>query len=318
MPWFLLKRLLALAATLAVASALVFSLLEWLPGNAAEVMLGETATPQAVAALQARLGLDQSPARRYLRWLGGWLQGRTELSLSYGTPTASLIAERLPVTLPLAFLAMVLTAALAAMLGLFAATRPGRAGDTLVMATSQLGLAVPGFWLAIGLVLLFSVHLHWLRAGGFPGWTAATGGGPLAALGSLLLPAVALALSQAAVLARVLRASLLELLHEDFMRTARAKGLSRRAALWRHALRNALIPVLTVAGLQLANLVAGTVVIEKVFVLPGLGQLVFEAVGNRDLVLVRDVVMLLVTAVVLLNFGVDALCAWADPRRRRA
>ncbi len=317
MALFLLKRLAALFVTLAVASAIVFSVLELLPGNAAEVILGDTATPASVAALKTRLGLDQPPLQRYLRWVGGLLQGRTQASISYDTPTAELIAQRLRVTLPLALLAMALTAALALVLGIYAASRHGRAGDIGVMAASQLGIAIPNFWFAILLILLFAVRLQWVRAGGFPGWTAAEGGGIVAGLRALALPALALAAVQAAILTRVTRSAVLEVMREDFVRTARAKGLSRRQALWRHVLRNAMIPVLTVAGLQFANLVAGTVVIEKVFVLPGVGRLVFEAIGNRDLVLVRDVVMLLAAIVVVLSFAVDVLVAWVDPRLRQ-
>jgi peptide/nickel transport system permease protein len=318
MALFLLKRLATLVVTLAVASAIVFSVLELLPGNAAEVILGDTATPQAVAALESKLGLDRPPLERYLSWVGGLVRGRTEASISYGTPTAELIAERLRVTLPLTAMAMAITVALALALGVFAASNQGRAGDIGVMAASQLGIAVPNFWFAILLILVFAVRLHWVRAGGFPGWSESEGGGLLAGLKALALPAFALAAVQAAILARTTRSAVIEVMHEDFIRTARAKGLSRRAALWRHALRNALIPVLTVAGLQFANLVAGTVVIEKVFVLPGLGWLVFDAIGNRDLVLVRDVVMLLAAIVVLVNFVVDLLYAWVDPRLRQS
>jgi peptide/nickel transport system permease protein len=313
---FLLKRLASGLLTLAVASMVVFAVLELLPGNAAEVILGETATPEAVAALQAKLGLDRPALARYGSWVGGWLQGHTAQSISYDIPTAELIVQRLGVTLPLALMAMALTAALALALGVYAASRHQRLGDVGVMAASQLGMAVPSFWLAILLILLFAVQLQWLGAGGFPGWTEAEGGGLRAGLAALVLPALSLALVQSAILARVTRSAVLEVLREDFVRTARAKGLSRRQALWRHALRNALIPVLTVAGLQFANLVTGTIVVEKVFVLPGIGRLVFEAIGNRDLVLVRDVVMLLAAAVVLVNLVVDLLYALVDPRLR--
>ena len=315
---FLLKRLASFFLTLVVASAVVFAVLELLPGNAAEVILGETATPEALAALQAKLGLDRPPLARYLRWVGGLLQAETARSISYDTPTAELIAERLRVTLPLALLAMALAVALALSLGLYAASRHRRLGDVGVMAASQLGIAIPNFWFAILLILVFAVQLQWVSAGGFPGWTEAEGGGPLDAFKALLLPALALALVQAAILARVTRSAVLEVLREDYVRTARAKGLTRRQTLWRHVLRNALIPVLTVAGLQFANLVTGTIVVENVFVLPGVGRLVFQAIANRDLVLVRDVVMLLAAVVVAVNFVVDVLYALIDPRLRHA
>jgi peptide/nickel transport system permease protein len=315
---FLLKRLLTFFATLAVASAVVFVVLELLPGNAAEVILGETATPESVAALQAKLGLDQPPLKRYLHWVGGLLQGETAHSISYDTPTAELIAERLRVTLPLALMAMGLSVVLALALGLYAASRRGRLGDVGVMAASQLGIAIPNFWFAILLILLFAVKLQWVGAGGFPGWTEEDGGGLWPGLLALLLPAIALALVQAAILARVTRSAVLEVMREDFVRTARAKGLSRRQALLRHVLRNAMIPVLTVAGLQFANLITGTIVVENVFVLPGIGRLVFQAISNRDLIVVRDVVMLLAAIVVLVNLVVDLLYAVVDPRLRHA
>jgi peptide/nickel transport system permease protein len=311
---FLAKRLATFIATLAVASLLVFGVLELLPGNVAQVMLGDSATPETLAALEKKLGLDQPAAQRYGHWISGLLRGETAVSVSYGTPTAELIAERLRVTLPLALLAMVVTTVLALTLGVYAAARHNRLGDVGVMLGSQLGIAVPSFWFAILLILLFAVKLQWVSAGGFPGWTEGEGGGVREALVALALPALALALVQAAILARVTRSSVLEVMREDYVRTARAKGLSRRATLWKHVLRNAMIPVLTIMGLQFANLVTGTIVIENVFVLPGIGRLVFQAIANRDLVVVRDVVMLLVAVVVVVNFAVDVLYALVDPR----
>jgi len=315
---FLLKRLATLALTLAVASALVFAVLELLPGNAAEVILGDTATPESLAALQAKLGLDRPPLQRYADWVGGLLVGQTANSISYDTPTAELIGERLQVTLPLALMAMVLTVFSALTLGLYAASRHNRIGDVGVMVASQIGIAIPNFWFAILLILLFAVQLQWVSAGGFPGWSEDDGGGLWAGFAALILPALSLAVVQAAILTRVTRSAVLEVLREDFVRTARAKGLTRTQALWRHVLRNALIPVLTVAGLQFANLVTGTIVVENVFVLPGVGRLVFQAVANRDLLVVRDVVMLLAAMVVVVNFVVDVLYAVVDPRLRVA
>ena len=314
---FLLKRLATLIATLLVASVVVFTVLELLPGNAAEVILGDTATPESVASLMTKLGLDRPPLERYTDWLGGLLRGQTANSISYDTPTAELIAERLRVTLPLAAMAMSLTVVLALALGVYAASRHNGPGDVGVMAASQIGIAIPNFWFAILLILLFAVQLQWVSAGGFPGWTEDDGGGLWEGIRALILPAVALALVQAAILARVTRSAVLEVMREDFVRTARAKGLTRRQALWRHVLRNAMIPVLTVMGLQFANLVTGTIVVENVFVLPGVGRLVFQAISNRDLIVVRDVVLLLAGVVVVVNFIVDVLYAIVDPRLRR-
>ncbi len=293
-------------------------MLDVLPGNAAEVMLGESATPEAVRALAAQLGLDRPPLARYGDWLAGIAHGDFGRSLSYDAPVAELVAERLRVTLPLALIAMALTTVAALALGVYAAAHHRRPGDVGVMALSQLGIALPNFWFAILLILLFSVTLRWFPAGGFPGWTEDEGGGLGDGLRALLLPALALAAVQTAILARITRSAVLEVLREDFMRTARAKGLSRRQALWRHALRNAFVPVLTVMGLQFANLLTGTVVIENVFSLPGLGRLVFQAIANRDLVLVRNVVLLLAAAVIAVNFAVDLLHAAIDPRLRTA
>jgi peptide/nickel transport system permease protein len=309
---FLLKRLALLAATLAVASVLVFAVLEVLPGNAALLLLGPDAAPDAVAALATQLGLDRPLPVRYADWIGGMLQGELGNSYAYSTPVAELIAERLALSLPLALLAMALATLFALGAGLYAAARHRRLGDYGVMAATQLGIALPSFWFGILLILLFSVKLHWFAAGGFPGW----GEGAGAALKALVLPALALALVQGAILARVTRSAVLDVLHEDFVRTARAKGLSRRAALWRHVLRNALVPIVTVMGLQFANLLAGTIVVENVFYLPGLGRLIFQSIANRDLIVVRNCVMLLAAAVVLVNFATDVLYAAIDPRVR--
>ena len=311
---FFLKRLFGLLATLLAASVLIFVVLDVLPGNAAEVMLGESATPEAVQALSHKLGLDRPAPLRYASWVRGVLAGDLGNSVAYDTPIAELIGERLAVTVPLAVLAMALTTVLALAAGLYAAARHNRLGDVGVMAASQFGIAIPNFWFAILLILLFSVRLEWFAAGGFAGWTEDSGGGLWEGLQSLVLPAVALAVVQAAILARITRSALLDVQREDFVRTARAKGLSQRAVLWRHVLRNAAVPVLTVMGLQFANLLTGTVVIENVFALPGLGRLVFQAIANRDLLVVQNIVLLLAAMVIVINFCVDIAVAWIDPR----
>jgi peptide/nickel transport system permease protein len=307
---FLLRRLAVFVATLIGASLVIFVVLEILPGNAALTILGPDASPDAVGALTHKLGLDQPAPQRYLEWILGLLSGDLGVSYAYSTPVSELIAGSLSVSLPLAVMAMLLTLAIALSLGIFAAARHGSLTDTGVMGVSQLGIAVPNFWFAILLILLFAVQLHWFAAGGFPGW----GDGPLPALRALLLPALALAMVQAAILARVTRSSIIEVMREDFVRTARAKGLTKQAALWRHVLRNAMIPVVTIMGLQFANLIAGTVVIENVFYLPGLGRLIFQAINNRDLIVVRDCVMLLAALVVAVNFLVDLAYVLIDPR----
>jgi peptide/nickel transport system permease protein len=300
--------------TLLAASLVVFAVLDLLPGNVAQVMLGESATPEAVQSLSAKLGLDRPPAERYATWLKGLVTLDLGESHSYNSPITELIGQRLAVTVPLAVLAMLLTTVLALTLGVYAASRHNRLGDVGVMAASQIGIAIPNFWFGILLVMVFAVQLQWFSAGGFPGWTEDEGGGLWDGLQALLLPAVALAVVQAAILARFTRSAVLDVLREDFVRTARAKGLSPRAVLWRHVLRNAMVPVLTVMGLQFATLVTGTIVVEQVFSLPGLGRLIFQAISNRDVPLVQSIVMLLAAVVIAINFVVDLLYAVIDPR----
>lgn len=307
---FLARRLLTLALTAWLATLVVFAVLEVVPGDPALLMLGTSAQPEAVAALRHQMGLDRPLPVRYAAWVGGMLTGDLGTSLTYARPVAGLVAERLEVTLPLALMALLLSAGLAIPLGLLAAARHGRAGDWAVMAFGQIGIAVPGFWFGILLILAFSVQLGWFSAGGFPGWE--TGVGP--ALKALLLPAVALALPEAAILARITRTAALDTLREDYVRTARAKGLPRRTVLLRHVLPNALIPVTTILGLQFAFLIAGAVVVENVFTLPGLGRLLYQAIGQHDLIVVQGVVVLLAVMVVLVNALVDIACAAVDPR----
>ena len=310
MSLFLFKRLITLVATLVGTSVVVFLVLEILPGNAAQILMGPDASPEAVTALAHKLGIDQPAWTRYWHWVGGMLHGDLGLSYAYSTPVSELIVERLSLTVPLALMAMALTIVLALLAGVYAASRHNKLGDVGVMGLTQVGIAIPNFWFAILLILLFSVQLKWFSAGGFPGWQE----GLLPGLRALLLPAISLAVVQAAILARITRSSALEVLREDFVRTARAKGVSQRGTLWGHVLRNALIPVVTVMGLQFSELLAGTIVVESVFYLPGLGRLIFQSIANRDLIVVRNCVMLLAAMVVIVNFVVDVLYAVIDPR----
>ena len=307
---FLLKRLATLVATLIGASIVVFLVLEILPGDAALIMMGPDAAPEAVRALAYKLGLDRPPLERYFAWISGLLTGDLGLSYTYSSPVSELIWERLAVTVPLALMAMALTTVLALCVGIYAASNHNKIGDVGLMGLTQVGIAIPNFWFAILLILLFSVHLQWFSAGGFEGWNE----GVFEGFKSLLLPALSLAVVQAAILARITRSAVLEVFREDFVRTARAKGLSKRATVWGHVLRNAMIPVITVMGLQFAELLAGTIVVENVFYLPGLGRLIFQSISNRDLIVVRNCVMLLATMVVVVNFVVDVLYAVIDPR----
>ena len=311
---YLLRRLGILLGTLLAASLVVFVVLQVLPGDPAALILGTGAREDTLAAVRHQLGLDAPLWLRYARWLGGFCIGDFGVSYTYHVPVAALVRERTLVSLPLALLAIALSTAIAIPLGVAAASRRGGAVDGGLMATAQIGVALPNFWLGLLLILLFAIHLPWLPAGGFPGWDA----GFLPGARALILPAFALALPQAAILARVTRAAVIDTLSEDFVRTARAKGLSRRTALWRHAVPNALVPVLTLIGLQFSFLLAGTVIIENVFTLPGLGRLVFQAIAQRDLIVVQDLVVLLAGSVIVVNFAVDLVAAWLDPRLRRA
>jgi peptide/nickel transport system permease protein len=310
---YALTRLVSLVLSLVVASVVVFVALEVVPGDPAAYMLGLNASPEKVAALRTDLGLNAPPVARYFAWVGGMLSGDFGISYAYRTPVAAMVVDRLQVSLPLALYALALSTLIAFPVGIWAASRRGSLVDAGVMGATQLGVAVPNFWFAMMLVLVFSVNLRWFSAGGFPGW----GAGVLPALKALTLPAIALALPQASILARVMRSALIDTLGEDFIRTARAKGLTRGQALWRHGVRNALIPVLTIVGLQFSFLLAGAIIIENVFFLPGLGRLIFQAISQRDLIVVKSVVMILVVAVILVTFLVDLAYAVVDPRLRR-
>lgn len=309
---YTLTRLLSLAISLAVASVVIFLVIEILPGDPAAFMLGTNAQEDTLAALREQLGLNGSMSERYLGWVGGMLTGDFGTSYTYRTPVVEMVADRLWISLPLAIYALTLSTVIAFPAGIWAASRRGSAADVGVMGVTQLGVAIPNFWFAMLMVVVFAVNLRWFSAGGFPGWDE----GFWISVKALTLPAIALALPQASILARVMRSALLDTLSEDFVRTARAKGLSRRQALWRHALRNALIPVLTIIGLQFSFLLAGGIIIENVFFLPGLGRLIFQSISARDLIVVESVVMLLVFAVVLVNFMVEIAYALVDPRLR--
>jgi ABC-type dipeptide/oligopeptide/nickel transport system permease component/ABC-type transport system substrate-binding protein len=311
---FLSGRLAVLVLTLGAASAVVFVIVQIVPGDPVRYMMGLQAEPRAVAAMRHQLGLDAAPLARYLQWVGGLLRGDFGSSYTYRVPVRALLAERLSVSLPLALYAVGIAVAVAFPLGFGAAARRGRASDAWLTSLTQLGLAVPNFWLGMLLVLVFAIGLHLTSAGGFPGWDA----GFWPAVRALTLPAIALAMPQAAILARVLRGALIDTLHEDYIRTARAKGAGERRILWRHALPNALIPVLTILGMQFSFLLAGGVIIENVFFLPGLGRLVFQAIEQRDLIVVQSVVVVLVLAVVCVTFLVDLSYELVNPRLRGA
>jgi ABC-type transport system substrate-binding protein/ABC-type dipeptide/oligopeptide/nickel transport system permease component len=309
-PAFLAGRAVSMALTLFAASLIIFFFIEIAPGDPASFMMGLNADPASVEELREELGLNKTLVARYAEWAGGFLMGDMGVSYTYRTPVSELLTERIWVSLPLAIIAFAISTVIGLPAGLAAAALRRKKRGSLIVGAAQTGVAIPNFWLAILLVMVFAVSLRWFSAGGFPGWNT----GFFAGLKALLLPAVALAIPQAAILTQIMRSSTLETLREDYIRTARAKGLTWRETMTRHALRNALIPVLTILGLQFAFLLAGVVIIENVFYLPGLGRLIFQSIAQRDLIVVESIVMVLVFAVVAIAFLVDLAYAIVDPR----
>ena len=314
MTLLLLRRLGTLAVTLLAATAIVFVVMEVLPGDPAAIMLGVGAQPDTLAALRTELGLDLPVAERYGRWMLGLASGDFGRSYTYSVPVAELIGERIAVSLPLALLSMVLTVLIAIPAGVFAASHRGRFGDTGVSVLAQIGIAIPNFWFAMLLILVFAVSLGLAPAGGFAGWEA--GIGP--ALGSLALPAVALALPQAAILTRVTRSSVLETLGEDYVRTARAKGLMPSTVFVWHVGRNSLIPVVTMTGIIAGELLGGSVVTETVFAWPGVGRLIVQAILAKDFPVVQAGIVVIAVMFVAINLAIDLLYGVLDPRIRVA
>jgi peptide/nickel transport system permease protein len=309
---YVVRRVASLGATLFFVTVLVFFAIRVLPGDPAQVIMGTEGSPEAAARLREAMGLNRPLPIQYLQWLGAALRGDLGVSIQYDVSVSRLIVSRLPVTLPLTLMAALIMLATALPLGLFAATRHRRVGDYLTMILSQVGIAVPSFWSGLLLILLFAVHLGWLQSGGFAGWSDGLWPG----VRSLLLPAVALGAFQAAVLIRATRSAALDVLREDYVRTARAKGVRERAVIGKHAFRNALIPIVTVAGIQLGQLMAGSIILESVFALPGLGRLALGAITARDLPVVQGVTLFVAASIVLINFLVDLAYVVLDPRIR--
>jgi peptide/nickel transport system permease protein len=309
---YVARRVGALAATLLFVSLLVFLVIRILPGDPASIIMGTEGSREAADRLREAMGLNRPLPVQYMEWLTRALRGDLGRSIQYDVPVSELIVTRLPVTVPLALLAALFMVVAAIPLGIYAATHHRRGGDYAAMILSQLGISVPQFWSGLLLILLFSVTLGWVRSGGFDGWSA----GAWPALRSLLLPAGALGFFQAAVLVRATRSAVLDVLREDYVRTARAKGLREGGVVVKHALRNALIPIVTVAGVQLGQLVAGAIVLESVFALPGLGRLALGAISARDLPVVQGVTLFVAASIVVINFAVDVAYGFLDPRIR--
>jgi peptide/nickel transport system permease protein len=290
----------------------IFAVLMVIPSDPAQIILGIHATPENLQALRHKLGLDRSVIVQYLSYIKNVTMGDLGRSITYDVPISSLIFARLQVTVPLAILSMIFAVLLSIPMGIYSSLHRNRVGDYGIMVFSQIGLAVPAFWAGILLILLFAVTLHWFPAGGFQNWLI----DPMKALKSLLLPALSLGFVRAAVLTRMTRSSMLEVLGEDYIRTARSKGLPQRTVIYKHAFRNAIVPVITIIGLQAGDLLAGAIIIENVFHLPGIGRLVFEAIGQRDLPVIQGIVLFIATMIVAINFVIDVAYRYLDPRIR--
>ncbi len=309
---YLFKRIFILLVTLLLVSAVIFAVLMVIPSDPAQIVLGIHATPETLQALRHKMGLDRPVIIQYVSYIKNMIMGDLGRSITYDVSISSLILTRLQVTVPLAILSMTFAILLSIPIGIYSALHRNRIGDYGIMVFSQIGLAVPAFWAGILLILLFAVTLHWFPAGGFQSWVT----DPARALKSLLLPALSLGFVRAAVLTRMTRSSMLEVLGEDYIRTARSKGLSKRRVVYKHAFRNAIIPIITIVGLQAGDLLAGAIIIENVFHLPGIGRLVFEAIGQRDLPVIQGVVLFIATLIVVINFLIDVAYRYLDPRIR--
>ena len=312
---YALTRLALLVLGLLVASAIIFLTLRVLPGDIAQIIAGTNATPEQVAALREQLGLNRPLIVQYGEWIGGLFRGDLGVSLQTGRPVASEIAEKSQVTVPLGILSLLIALVIALPLGVLSAMQRGRAGGTAISATSQALAAVPVVWAGMMLVVVFAVWLGWLPAQGFPrtGWAT-----PWLALKALLLPALTIGVIEGAMLLRFVRSATLQAVGQDYVRTAAAKGLTRNQALIRHGLPNVGLSIITVLGLQVAGIIVGSVVIEQLFTLPGIGRMLVSDVGARDLPKVQSELLVLTGFVLLVGFVVDLAHRLIDPRQREA
>lgn len=307
---FIAVRFTSFVAVLIVVCVVTFSLIVIAPGDPAQIILGEDATAEDLARIRKQLGLDQPVYIQFIRWVGQVLQGDLGRSIYYGEPVTTLISQRLESSLHLSVFGTTFAAAIGIPLGVIAATRRGRIVDRLVMVSSVLGMSIPAFWLALNLILVFSIWLRVTPVSGYPGLAD----DPWGSFKSILLPAISIGTAQAAWLARVTRSELVEVLAQDYIRSARAKGLRENTVLFSHALRNALLPVVTVIGFIAMSTFSSAVVIEEVFALPGLGRLATTSVLRRDYPVIQGIVLIIAVAFAVINLVIDLLYVWLDPR----
>ena len=309
---YALRRLLQMIPVLIIVSIVIFAIIHLIPGNPAEIMAGPNATPEQLAALNAQYGLDKPLVQQYFIWIQNVLRGNLGTSFINGFPVGKLILQRIPATVELALAAALIGLLFSIPLGILSALKPGSFLDFFTTLFSALSFAVPSFWLAILLVLLFSLHFKLLPPSGRPPFSEQ----PLLHIKSLLMPAFTLGIAMAAKLTRYLRSAMLDVLDQDYIRTARAKGLSKRTVVFRHALRNALIPVVTVFGLQVGDLLSGAIIVESIFAWPGVGRLTIQAIGWRDYSILQASVMFIVFAFLAVNLLTDLAYGLINPRIR--
>jgi len=309
---YILRRIILLITTILLVSIITFGVFQILPGDPVRTMLGTEADPTQIENLRSELGLDRPLYEQYVDWMKGLLTGQLGNSIRFSMPVKELLFDRLPVTMSLAGLTLIIVLIISLPLGMFAARRQNKLSDVSLSTVTQIGMAVPSFWLGMMLILYIGLQFSFFKISGYIPWTQSVAG----ALSTLILPALTIAIPQIAVNFRYVRTAILEQVQLDYVRTIRSKGMSEQNVMYKHVLKNSMIPILTVFGLIMAEVVAGTIIVEQVFSLPGIGQLLITAISNRDFPLVQGIVMYITVAVVMINFMVDVLYSVLDPRIR--
>lgn len=309
---YILRRIILLIITILLVSIITFGVFQILPGDPVRTMLGTEADPTQIENLRSELSLDRPLYEQYVDWMKGLLTGQLGNSIRFSMPVKELLFDRLPVTMSLAGLTLIMVLIISLPLGMFAARRQNKLSDVSLSTMTQIGMAVPSFWLGMMLILYIGLQFSFFKISGYIPWTQSIAG----ALSTLILPALTIAIPQIAVNFRYVRTAILEQVQLDYVRTIRSKGMSEQNVMYKHVLKNSMIPILTVFGLIMAEVVAGTIIVEQVFSLPGIGQLLITAISNRDFPLVQGIVMYITVAVVMINFIVDVLYSVLDPRIR--
>ncbi|MDM5247563.1 ABC transporter permease [Lysinibacillus sp. G4S2] len=309
---YIICRFILLITTILLVSIITFGVFQILPGDPVRTMLGTEADPTQIENLRSELGLNRPLYEQYTDWMKGLLTGELGNSIRFSVPVKELLFDRLPVTISLAGLTLLIVLIISLPLGMFAARRQNKLSDVSLSTVTQVGMAVPSFWLGMMLILYIGMQFSFFKISGYIPWTQSVAG----ALSTLVLPALTIAIPQIAVNFRYVRTAILEQVQLDYVRTIRSKGMSEQNVMYKHVLKNSMIPILTVFGLIMAEVVAGTIIVEQVFSLPGVGQLLITAISNRDFPLVQGIVMYITVAVVMINFMVDILYSVIDPRIR--